>query len=636
MIDKNEREIINLIRYLPVLIVLILSFSITYYLYNENINKFHKEIIKLEEEFINTNKNSIKFQVQNIKKRIEYVKENKEAVLKDLLYSQTNTAYNIINSIYKNNLHKSKEEVIGLIKNALAEIRFNKGRGYYLLVNMKGKILLHPVLKHLENKVLWNYQDKKGVFLLQEVSDNLRKEGESFYNWYSTKAKNEKEYEKLGYFRLFEPFDIVVGAYEFIVDYDEDVKKRLLAELYNYRFSRDGYFFVIRDDGVLLNYHKKEKIGQNIKDLDGVVNPKKFLKELKATIKNDGFLTYIHKDKPSLTKKENKTKTSYIEFVKEWNWFIGSGFYMDDFYKILELKKDKLNIDNKNSTERILIACILITMFNLLLFIYISSMLEKKFISHKKNIKKQIDENIKKDNLLAHQSKMASMGEMIGNIAHQWRQPLSTISTISTGLKMQKELGLKNDVRELEAYTKINEQVQYLSSTIDDFRSFFKPESKTGYFTLNSLIDKTMNLIDSQFQSQDIKIIKGIKSCSMYSLENELVQVLINILNNSRDELEKIEGKRFIFIKTDHTSTSVSIDIYDNAGGIDNSIINRIFEPYFTTKHQKQGTGIGLFMSREIVVKHLSGTINASNIDFHFDGQSYKGAKFTLELSKKL
>ena len=249
-----------------------------------------------------------------------------------------------------------------------------------------------------------------------------------------------------------------------------------------------------------------------------------------------------------------------------------------------------------------------------------------------------ITELKEKERILLQQSKMAAMGEMLENIAHQWRQPLSVISTASTGIILQKEIDSLSDRQLNISLNAINDSAQYLSSTIDDFRNFFKPsENKISQFRISDTFNKTLKILGAMFSAKDIKIIQNIEKLELSSIENELIQVLINILNNAKDALLKVENhKRFIFINTYKKDNNVIIEIKDNAEGIHSDAISRIFEPYFTTKHKSQGTGIGLYMSEKIVKNHLNGSLFVSNENYSYDGVDYIGAKFTIKIPKKL
>ncbi|MDD2887491.1 MAG: PAS domain-containing sensor histidine kinase [Aliarcobacter sp.] len=234
--------------------------------------------------------------------------------------------------------------------------------------------------------------------------------------------------------------------------------------------------------------------------------------------------------------------------------------------------------------------------------------------------------------LLIQQSKLASMGEMIANIAHQWRQPLSIISTSATGIKIQKELGMLDDDSEIKALDCINENAQYLSNTIEDFRDFFKKSKIKSLINLDDLLEKTLKLILTRLKNKEITIVKSSLDVEFETYEREMIQVIMNIINNSIDAFENKDYDKFIFFETKKFENKIVIKIKDNAGGIDEHIINRIFEPYFTTKESKQGTGIGLYMCNEIIVKHLNGKIFVVNESFDYLGKTYKGSQFTIEI----
>ena len=250
-------------------------------------------------------------------------------------------------------------------------------------------------------------------------------------------------------------------------------------------------------------------------------------------------------------------------------------------------------------------------------------------------IKKEVEDNLKKDRLLTQQQKMVSMGQMIENIAHQWRQPLSLITTGVSGIKLKKQINDLDDEFLHKTLDSIMNTSKYLSNTIDDFRYFFKPQKEKENFYLEKCCNKTVDLLNPNFLNKDIKIIYKIENIRVHGYETELIQVLINILNNSKDALEFLKDEdKFIFIDIfkDKERNKAIIEINDNAGGIEENIIDKIFEPYFTTKHQSQGTGIGLYMCREIIHKHMNGEINISNVTYEYNNKLYKGTLVRIVL----
>ncbi len=240
----------------------------------------------------------------------------------------------------------------------------------------------------------------------------------------------------------------------------------------------------------------------------------------------------------------------------------------------------------------------------------------------------------KSERILMSQSKMAAMGEMIGNIAHQWRQPLSLISTASSGLQLNKELDVLTD-EDFEKYTQsIIDNTIYLSTIIDDFRNFYKPNKEKEYFNMKDVMKINLELLSAGLRNNDIEIIEDYEDLTIFSHKNELIQVVINLLNNARDAIieQKINHQHYIFVKCFKSNNSTIITITDNANGVNENIKCKIFDPYFTTKHQAQGTGLGLYMSKKIVSESLNGQFFIENIEYKYNDIDYKGARFTISI----
>ncbi|MDY0327171.1 MAG: PhnD/SsuA/transferrin family substrate-binding protein [Arcobacteraceae bacterium] len=239
---------------------------------------------------------------------------------------------------------------------------------------------------------------------------------------------------------------------------------------------------------------------------------------------------------------------------------------------------------------------------------------------------------------IERQAKLASMGEMIANIAHQWRQPLSVISVVASGIKLRQEFGEIQGYNINEDMDEIVNQTNYLSKTIDDFRNFIKEDNiSTFELQASTLINKTLSLLKSSFTNHHIAVDVDIKDDPYIDgYENELVQSLINIINNAKDAIKEhvpIEEDRIIFIKTRKINNTIEISVIDNGGGIDPQIIPRLYEPYFTTKHQSVGTGLGLPMAYQIITQRHHGDLRVQNYTFEHNGKIFRGAKFTIILN---
>jgi C4-dicarboxylate-specific signal transduction histidine kinase len=247
-----------------------------------------------------------------------------------------------------------------------------------------------------------------------------------------------------------------------------------------------------------------------------------------------------------------------------------------------------------------------------------------------------ISEIKRKENLLAEQTKMAAMGEMIGNIAHQWRQPLNIISITSSSTKLKKEIGLLTDKMLVDALKLISETTEHLSNTIDVFKDFLKEDKEKSLFNLTQNINNNISLIETILNENRIRIELDLdEDIYIYNFTNEFSQALINILHNASDAIaskREQDELRLIKITTRQLEESVLIEILDNAGGIDKDIINKIYEPYFTTKHKYQGTGLGLYMTHKIIQESMKGKISVSNHKFIFENQECEGALFQISL----
>ncbi|MDA7817307.1 HAMP domain-containing histidine kinase [Sulfurimonas sp.] len=231
--------------------------------------------------------------------------------------------------------------------------------------------------------------------------------------------------------------------------------------------------------------------------------------------------------------------------------------------------------------------------------------------------------------LMITQSRFAAMGEMMSMIAHQWRQPLSTITLTISQEKIKYMLESKESDEYIKVLDKISDTMIYLSDTVEDFQTYFKPEKTSKKVTTTQIINRVKQLLETRFFLEKINInINSFKNQEIYTYESELIQVLINIINNAVDVLvERDISNKNIWIKIDYDEKNVSIQIEDNGGGIDDSIIHKIFEPYFSQK-SKSGTGLGLYMSKMIIEKHIEGNISVAN--------SSRGACFSISIPKKL
>lgn len=313
-------------------------------------------------------------------------------------------------------------------------------------------------------------------------------------------------------------------------------------------------------------------------------------------------LRILTREIDALSNKLNANKRSADEF-KDSNEITNIKQHFHTFSKLIEKEREKLEEYNKS--------------------------LETK-------ISQEIEMNKKHEEKIAQNAKLVSMGEMIGNIAHQWRQPLSIISTSISGMEMKSDI---NDLskEEIKNFSNIIiKQVDYLSKTIDDFRRFIKGDDNFLKISIKDTLKETLSLVNAALKNNYIKLIENTDDdMEIPGNKSELTQALINIINNAKDSMADIKNERLLFISTKLIDKeSLELKILDNGGGIDPKIISRIFEPYFSTKHQSLGTGIGLSMVDQIIRERHKGVIFVSNEEYEYEGTSCKGACFRIVFKK--
>ncbi len=640
---NSEKKILNIIRFGAIIPILIFSCIITYILIDKKNEELKNEIDSIKSEYLERNKTNVKKEVDRVFDSINYEINKSEESLKFLLKEKVYEAHSIATNIHKeesdfikNGHTHSTDHIFETIKNALGGMIYNNGRGYIFIDDRNGVNLLQPLNKDIEGKNLLEYTDAKGYQYMKKIADTVINKTEAYDEYYWYKSKDDKNtYKKLSFFKYFEPLDFAIGTGEYFDDFQKQIQENLLDKINNIKFEDNGYIFIFNTEGTYLSHFDKNKIGTNGLNLKDV-NGKYFIKDMIEFAKNnnEGYFTYLASLKPNGSI-HNTEKISYVKYFKEWDWVIGAGFYLEELNQIIQNKKIELKDKHKTVINNILALSGIITIILAFISFFISKIIEKMFNDYRRNIKKEIDNTLEKERLLIQQSKMAVMGEMIGNIAHQWKQPLSTISTISTGIKFQNEMNCLNDHDITLGMDNINGSVQYLSQTIDDFRNFFKPNKTKTNFNILDALENTIKLMGSQFKNNNIELIKNINNAELYGYYNELLQVLINILKNAKDELIKLDTnkRRIIFIDTYTDKSNLIIKIRDNANGIPSDIIEKIFDPYFTTKENDEGTGIGLYMCKQII-DGMTGKIQVINVEYEYEAQRYYGAEFIISMDK--
>jgi signal transduction histidine kinase len=326
--------------------------------------------------------------------------------------------------------------------------------------------------------------------------------------------------------------------------------------------------------------------------------------------------------------------------------------------KHAKLRKDQIDFEQSTVSKLIIGLTLFLILFSILFTVSITKSIDgliKAFstIAAKKmheyenlaqnyesKVTKEIDRNREKDQIMYHNSRLAAMGEMIGNIAHQWRQPLNALTVLIQSFGTKSMTGKLDQAfidQQIEEGLRLANQ---MSSTIEDFRNFFSPHNEREYFGVRESLEDTLELVEFFCKDEQIDIQVQYKAeLRVFGYSNEFAQVIFNLINNARDNFKQrdIKDNRKIIIKLEKKEIRgkqmALISFIDNGGGVDPKIKDRIFEPYFTTKHKSTGTGIGLYMSKQIIEKQMQGLVTMKNIQSKLGGDKvYKCAQFIIAI----
>jgi C4-dicarboxylate-specific signal transduction histidine kinase len=433
---------------------------------------------------------------------------------------------------------------------------------------------------------------------------------------------------------------------------EASIKEEVARMLNNISFqeTKSNYIFVYDIKNMqggdefavmLVNPNRPDLLGKTISTNYEDENGKRFREDFLNDIRKNGesFTQYAYK-KPS--DQQIKQKLSYFKYFQEWNWIVAAGVYLDDIEKAIEKKREILQKTVQKRVAQTIFIFLGFLSIAIAFSVLVSQKIEEFFSEYKQKVQKksqdlielnknlerrvaqELSKNREKEQLLIQKSKFIALGEMISNIAHQWRQPLSELSVILMGIKFKESKGKLNSEYLKDKLNQCDHLIEYMSHTIDDFRDFFMPKKSKELFQITQCVQSVMNIVHSSLVDHNIEVKVQIdEKLELENYRNEFEQVILNIITNAKDVFilnEIKEAKMDIYTQQDENSISLIIE--DNAGGIKIKPISKIFEPYFSSKERE--TGIGLYMSKIIIEKNMKGKLKVSNTP--------KGARFEIIL----
>ncbi|PKI16344.1 sensor histidine kinase [Colwellia sp. 12G3] len=672
MLNKDEINILRTVKLAP-LFILVLSLIAIALIFKNNNSHFNSEVDRIRADSILERTLLIKNEVLKVHDLIKNEKAQSIQKIKDSLQERVREAHAIASSIYRNNQDKSAVEIKLLISDALRDIRFNKGRGYFFVYQSDGLSVMHPILPHLQNTNIWDFKDVKGSYVIRNLSNIATSVGEGFFRWWWKKpADTETEYEKIGYSKYFAPFDWFIGTGDYVLDYEDELKKEILARISRVRYGKDGYIFVVNEEGTYLNHIEKQHIGKNRLDL---IDNNGFLitqEIIKAAQRGEDYLSYIGTIKPSTGLPARKT--SFIKGFEDWHWAIGSGAYLDDIENVVLSKKIALNKKNQLKLIQTLALGATTSLMLFLISLAFSNNIKHRFQRYKINVtdktqqlnqlnlsledkvsdrtqalaasNKELELTLTslkntQEKLIASE-KMVSMVGLVTGVAHELNTPLGIMVTSMSQIedeietvfeKIKSQQLTRTELKRSEESCRL--AVQLLGSSLDksiqlikSFKSLstYNVPSQPQKFSPNKLIKSLSDSYQSVLKEHNTQLaLVFIDEVMIKSYKDVIIDVLTQLIENSLTHAFNGINSPCITIRVSATNDQLIIDYFDNGLGLSDEGKKKIFELFYTTKRNSSCTGLGMPIIYNQVTQKLLGSIT-------YTEPSTQGTGFTIIL----
>lgn len=643
----SEKVLIRIVTYAPlvlipivVLVILLMNITVLDSNYNITVENFTKNIIEKKNAILKTKINSL---ANYIEYKNSLFKENMKSNLQD----EAKRIYTLADQIYKSNKDiKSHEEIQELIKNVLNSFnQKNAHLNHVQIMNLDGTLLLAPqYMKNLEHKSLLKYKDIIGKNPTKEEIAVAKKGGGYVLDTFETFGKHKNTQQVL-YVKAFNHYNWYFKVTAYYEDKNNNESKNIIKAVKKIQDENDDYIFVVDFDGkILLDQERPEVEGKNIYELhnkDFLTTFSKMLEFVSLNGKGLHKYEWLHPQENKI-----KLKSAYVAEIKGTNWIVGSGYYDDDVYKIVALQVQEINKAYKEKFNYLATFGGATLLFFILLSYIISLYIKNSFIRYKKEIELKRDELVKSHSeleskvkelndtqeMLVESEKLASLGALVAGISHEINTPvgiaLTGVSNIEYEAKLVDKLYKKEELTEEKLISHI-ELVKKLSSTIrasllnaikliQSFKhiSVDQHSHEKRVINLKDYFDETALSLKNLLKHKKVVIVNNIDAqIELDTYAGVYSQIFSNLIINAiKHAFKDNDTDNKIEVYTVLNKDTLEIHFKDNGKGIDESIKHKIFDPFFTTSRGKGGSGLGLSIIYNLVLKELNGKTSIIDI----------------------
>lgn len=556
-------------KYLHLLIVILpltvlLSFGFLSYLFLSYIqnNNHGQETVRYEKIFLESQKTMLRERVENMRAYIRYYDKKRSDQVTEELKNFVTAAAKIADNLYRNG--KGKNTILAALRN----VHLGERIGEIFVMNMHGFIYQH-FDRSLEKRMARNLHDSEGRAFVQDFIRIVKyeKEGYNVYSWYKPGYPRDFMYDNLAYVKKIAYNDWFIGAGFFLDDLQKEIQADIVDYLDTHTKVNNGFFYIL-DKNFNIVYCPEEKVSKN----------------LTRYAKQDMYI--------------DAARNLYCSrYIKEYGWYLVGVKNLAESMRAFT--REQVHKASKiHSIKKYLLLLGVALLVSILLSLYLSSVIFKKVKDYELQINAEHDK-------MMFRTKQALIGELFSMIAHQWRQPINKIASIVALLRAELHSD-KCSPKEIDTkLEEIEESVEYMSDTIEDFRTFYKPTTAIKVVNLKDLIERSVLFLNNAIEKKQVRIVKKLADDIEIKLyRNEFLQVMLNLIKNAIDATD-IGGT--ITLRLYRHGKRVIISVENTGTPISEEVMQKIFQPYFTTK--KDSMGLGLYMTKIIVEKHMKGEI---------------------------